>query len=209
MAREYSWLVIAALIVLGVVVAVWVLGLGDGSLPTGQDSPQAVLRKLQQAMAKGERAMFVECFATRGANHRAAVEALFECVQAAYALRTALRAHYGKDAWEAFMGLLVEPAELRAFVWPPDEDVAATAKVAAKGGEASVELPFATEPLSLKLGGVWRVEAFPHGSEVRDRPEALARAAEALRGAKDDIGKPGVTPESLAQQVQELVKTGR
>ncbi len=208
MARRYTWLVIVALIVLGVVITVWVLGLGGGSLPTGQDSPQATLRKLQQAMAKGDKAKFVECFAARSANYKAAIEALFECVQAAQALRNALRSHYGKDAWDTFADRLAEPPEVRAFTWPPDEDFAAT-KVALKGAEASVGLPSGIDSLSLKLSGVWRVELYPHGSGVRERRDALARAAEALRKAKDDIGKPGVTPETLAKQVGDLVKAGR
>ena len=202
MARKYTWLVLVGLIVLGIVAVRAVLR-GGGSLPVGQESPQAVLRKLQRALADNDKAKFVECFVTRSEHHATAIEALFERAQAALRLRTALREAYGKNAWDTFVSLQADPAEFAAFAWPRDEDVAATAQVAAKGSEAQVELPSGGGPLALKLEGVWRVEMFPRGSGVRDRLDALNHAAAALGQARARIGQEGATPESLAQEVKQ------
>jgi len=199
-ARKYTWLVLVGLIVVGIV-AVRLAIRGGGSLPVGQESPQAVLRKLQRALAEGDKAKFLECFATRSEHHADAIAALFDRAQAAARLRTALREAYGKDAWDAFVSCQAKRSEFLAFVWPREEEVAATAKIAVKGNEAQAELPSGRGLLALKLGGVWRVEMFPHGSGVRERREALARAAAALDQARARIGQEGVTPESLAQEV--------
>jgi len=202
MARKYTWLVLVGLIVVGIVAVRAVLRSGGGSPPVGQDSPQAVLRKLQRALDDGEKAEFVECFATRSDHHAEAIEALLGRAEAAHRLRTALREAYGKNAWDTFVSFQAEPAAVAAFVWPRGEDVAATAQVTVNGSEAQVQLPSGGEPLALKLEGVWRVEMFPRGSGVRDRIEGLVRATQALDHARARIGKDGATPESLAQEVK-------
>jgi hypothetical protein len=201
-ARKYTWLVLVGLIALGLVAVRWALRSGGGSLPVGQDTPQAVLRKLQRALAEGAKAEFLECFATRSEHHRAAVEALFDRAQAASRLRNALREAYGKSAWDTFVASQADPAEFAAFVWPRDEDVAAAAQVAVKGHEAQAKLASGGGTLTLQLEGVWRVEAFPRGSGVRDRREALARAVAALEQARARVGQGGATPESLAEVVR-------
>ncbi|MBM4030360.1 MAG: nuclear transport factor 2 family protein [Planctomycetes bacterium] len=202
MARKYSWLVVVGLIAVGIYVVLRVLGGGGGVPPAGQDSPQAVLRKAQRALSEGQKARFVECCAVRSSNYTAAAEALFDYVQAAYRLRDALRGTYGKEAWETLVSRQADPARFTAFVWPRDEDVAAAAKITVNGDEARVELAADAEPLMLKLEGVWRIEAFPHGSGVRARRDALARAAETLRAAREDVGKPGTPLEDLAANVR-------
>lgn len=201
MARRYSWLVLVGLLLVGVLVVSWVLRTGGGLPPVGQDSPQAVLRKLQRAIAEGDKPRFLECFATRSANHKAVEEDLFDYVQAASRLRNALRGAYGKNAWDTFVSAQASPAQFAAFLWPRDEDAAATANITVQGNEARVELP-SREPFTLKLEGVWRIEVFPHGSGVRAQREALAKATEALRKAKDDVGQSGATPESIGQDVR-------
>jgi len=201
-ARKYTWLVIVGLVVVGIVAVRAVLRSGGASLPVGQESPQAVLRKLQRALADGDKAKFVECFASSGGDHKAAVEALSDRAQAASRLRIALRETYGKNAWDTFVGLQANPAAFAAFVWPRDEDVAAAAQIAIKGSEAQAELPSGGGPLALKLEGVWRVEVFPRDNGVRDRRAALAGAAAALDQARARIGQEGATPESLAQEVR-------
>ncbi len=87
-------------------------------------------------------------------------------------------------------------------MWPRDEDFAATAQIAIKESEAQVQLPSGGASLALKLEGVWRVEMFPRGSGVRERRDALARAAAALDQARARVGQEGATPESLAQDVK-------
>jgi len=201
LARRYSWLVLIVLLLVGVFVVMRVLRTGGGLPPAGQDSPQAVLRKLQRAIAEGDRAEFLECFGARHANHKAAEEDLFDYVEAAGKLRDTLRGAYGKNAWDTFVSAQANPAQFTAFLWPRDEDVAAAAAVAIQGNEARVELP-PREPFTLKLEGVWRIEIFPHGSGVRAQREALAKATEALRRARGDVGRPGATPESIGQNVR-------
>jgi len=204
-ARRYSWLVLVGLLLVGVLVVSWVLRTGGGLPPVGQDSPQAVLRKLQRAVAEGDKAKFLECFGARSANHKAAEEDLFAYIEAAGKLRDALRGTYGKNAWDTFVGAQADPAQFTAFLWPRDEDVAATAAITVQGSEARVELP-PREPLTLKLEGVWRIEVFPRGSGVRAQREALAKATEALRKAKDAVGQPGATPESIGQDVRKQLE---
>ena len=206
MARRYSWLVVVGLSVVGVFVVMRVLRSGGGVPPVGQDSPRAVLVKAHRALIDKEERRFVECFATRNDDERAAVAAAFDCVQAAYGLRLALREHYGKDAWDTFLSLKALPAELAAHIWPRDEGVDGAAEIREAGSEARIEVPWRAEALSLRLQGVWRIELFAPGTDLRARREALARAAEALRMARDGIGKPGVTPETLARQVEEQMK---
>jgi len=201
-ARRYSWLVVVGLTLVGIFIINRVLRTGGGLPPVGQDSPQALLRKAQRALAEGNRAAFLECVATRSGNHAAAAEALFDYVRAAYALRDALREIYGKDGWERFVAAQGMPAPFAAFIWPRGEDVAATAKVVVEGNQATAEVVPDAEPLALRLEGVWRIEPFPRGSGVRGQREALARATEALRKAREQVGKGGATPESLAQEAR-------
>jgi hypothetical protein len=204
-ARRYTWLIIAGLTLLGVFAVTRVLGTRGGSIPMGHESPQAVLRKAQRALIEGDRARFLECLASRSKDHKAALEALFDYVQAAYKLQDALRGNYGKNAWETFVSLQANPAQFTAPIWPRDEDLAATASITLQGTEARVELPSPAELLTLRMEGVWRIEMFPHGSGVRAIRESFDRATEALRKAREDVGKPGLTPEALAQQVRKQI----
>lgn len=203
MARKYAWLVIVGLLALGVLVAARVLRTRGGALPRGQGSPQAVLRKLQEALARGKKAEFADCFATPSAEHRAAVEELYEAIQAAYALRAALRSHQGKNAFDEFMDALVGPAEVKAFVWPPETDVTASRLIVSTGGNATVELPELPKPLRLKLAGVWRIELLADATAARLLRDILARTAAALRKASQAAGLP---PEALARKVQEELR---
>jgi len=202
-ARRYSWLVIVALMVLGVFVVLRVLRGGGGVPPAGQGTPQALLQKAQRALAEGDKAKFLECLAVRSSDHRAAGEALFDYVQAAQALRDALRKHYGKNAWDTFVSLQANPTQFAAFVWPRDQEVAATAQIRVQGSEARVQLSPESGPLMLRLEGVWRMDVFPLGNGVRARREALIRAAEALTKALEGIGTAEL--EALAQGVKQAI----
>ncbi|HPD13529.1 MAG TPA: hypothetical protein PLE19_01175 [Planctomycetota bacterium] len=203
MARRYSWLVIVALMVLGVFVVLRVLRGGGGVPPAGQGTPQALLQKAQRALAEGDKARFLECLAVHSSDSRAAGEALFGYVQAAQALRDALRKHYGKNAWDTFVSLQAAPAQFAAFVWPRDDEVAATAQITVQGNEARVQLSPDAEPLMLRLEGVWRMDVFPRGSGVRARRDALIRATEALAKARDGVGTAEL--ETLAQAVKQAI----
>jgi len=203
-ARKYTWLVVVGLLLLGVLVVLRVLRGGGGVPPAGQGTPQAVLRKAQRALADGDKAGFVECLVARTRDQRAAAEALFDYVQAAYGLRDAVRQHYGKNSWDTLVSLQPDPAGFTAFVWPRDQDVAATAQIAVQGSEATAQLSPGAEPLVLRLAGVWRIAAFPRESRARARRDALARAAEALRAARDSVGKAGL--EAIARRVAAQMK---
>lgn len=203
MARRYSWLVIVALLLLGVFVVLRVLRGGGGVPPAGQGTPQALLQKAQRALAEGDKARFLECLAVRGSDTKAAAEALFDYVQAAQGLRDALRKHYGKNAWDTFVSLQSAPAQFTAFVWPRDEEVASTAQIAEQGITARVRVSPEGEPILLQLSGVWRMDVFPRGSGVRARREALVRAAAALAKARDEIGTADL--EALAQRVRQVL----
>ena len=202
MAQRHTWLIIVGLTLVGVFAAICVLRTRGGSLPAGQESPQAVLRKTQRALSGGDRARFLECFRTTSQQQRAAVEALFDYLQTAYRLRDALRETYGKTAWETFVSLQATPAAFTAYLWPRDEDIAATADITIQGTEARAELPSQSEPLALRLRGVWRIEEFRPTTDVRLRRQFLARAAEALSKARDDIGKRGLKVEDLAREAR-------
>jgi len=205
MARRYSWLVIAGLMLLGIVAVVRVLGLRGGSLPAGQESPQAVLSKAHRALADGDSAKFAECFVTKGHGQQVAAGNLFDFVRAAYALEDALRKNYGKDAWVTFVSAQADPAQFTAPIWPRDDGFTTDAKITMQGNEAQAELPGRPEALALRMEGVWRIDAFPRDGTVRPRREALARATEALRKALARVGPGGPPPKGLGEEVRKQI----
>jgi len=207
MARRYTWLVIAGLMVLGIGVVIHVLGLGGATPPAGQESPQAVLTKAHRALVEGDPAKFAECFVAEGHGQQVAVGALFDFVRAAYALEDALRENYGKSAWETFVGAQADPAAFVAPIWPRDPDFPTAAKITVAGNEAKAKLPGRAEALPLRLEGVWRIDAFPRDGTVRERREGLARATDALRKILPAIALGGPTPRSLGRQVREQLAT--
>lgn len=127
-------------------------------------------------------------------------------VRAARAFRARIVAAYGEDGWRRFDGQDATQPLLDQLSLPAEE--AAWLPVVADGSTAFVWKKAGGGWLRLGLdGGLWKVETGSGSPSEMFVVGLLAVKAEAMERFLPEVGKTGVTPESLANKVADAVRS--
>ncbi len=170
---------------------------GGGS----QATPKETLQTMSSAVTSGDRGQFLAC-CKADANQKKTLEAMFDMMSSMARLKAAVEKAYGPDGWKKFHGATGGGDAMG----PLDPDKLAKAQVEVKGDTATATIPGEGKPTTLvKEGGKWLIDAKQMTQEEVNPAEAQKMAG-VMKPAMDkviaEVGKPGQTPETLAQMMQ-------
>jgi hypothetical protein len=161
----------------------------------GQATPRDVVLKMQRMLVAGDKKGYADCF-TGSERSRTLILAMYDFVRAGYEFQDAFTAAYGQKAWEDFQ----DDEGVKLSLPRRDDAWAKGLTIDVKGDRAVVTAPGRKqEMIVVRKEGRWMIDA-DSGATAGDPMTAarvMTRMATALRAAKGEIGKPGVSGEDL------------
>ena len=128
---------------------------GCNKTPTGQDSPQATVAKLQKALTEKDRQAFLECYQD-GEKPQKLASAMFDAIQATLSFNDALKEKRNTE-WEIFEAVEIKHDHVWWLVPPSTNPTALTqCDYQTKDDEIVVRGPGIWGGLK-KTGGAWRI----------------------------------------------------
>jgi hypothetical protein len=165
-----------------------------------QTTPVGAVGKMASAMMTGDKKSFMETMAV-GDKLRPAVEAMFDMTSSMLGLKTAVVAAYGEEGWQKMGQSSRGPTSVEQLQKQMDQTTATT-----KGDTATVLTPDGQKIALVRRGGLWMINAedmpgLTSEQEIRQATMMLKAMADSMREATKKVGQEGVTPETLAQDM--------
>ena len=185
-----------------------VAGCSGESSTAGQDTPRAVLKKMQGSMSKWNKKQYMACF-TGPEGYLQLVEASFDSARTFCEFKETLISAYGEEGWEKFEN----PSEggMSMGVKLPDSKWADTSEIIIEGDTARFDNPMSgAEARMVCKAGVWKIDAGAFAPEGEASKEKLEKRAEFMKNwvkilhdVTAEVGKPGVKVEDLNRMLGE------
>lgn len=193
---------------LALLLASVVAGCSGESSTAGQDTPRAVLKKMQGAITEWNKKQYMACFAGPEGYLKFA-EATFDVTQATSKFKKALISVHGQEGWEKFQSRPEGGASLETNL--PDPKWADEIEVVIDGSTARFKDPQSgVESRMVCKDGVWRIDAqtlMPAQRGVKPEPEKAAdfmlKWVKVIKEVTEEIGKPGVEVKDLNKMLAE------
>lgn len=175
---------------------------GKESPPQGQDTPQALARKMQKALVANDKARFDECF-TGPRGYREIVDAVIEFSQTACQFYDAITRAYGPSAVAQYHQTKVLPS-FDLLVPYKDTDWAEE-EITMKGDKAVCVSPNSPDPtILIRRNNIWRVDLTDYCATGQTLISFFKKATKAAKKTTAQVGKPGVTIEDLKRQMGDI-----
>jgi hypothetical protein len=172
------------------------------TIPDGQDTPQAVIRKMYHAVRDGDREKFLECH-TLESGGREVFDQFFETRVATYEFATAVEKAYGTDAVERLGDFRSAGEDMAVILMPPlDLNWLDKIEVTVDGDHATYRNPWERTAYKLvQTGDCWRITRPDLTQDAKSQIAGLMKVRNAVRDCMHLVGRPGVSVDDLRREV--------